>query len=1269
MAIKIGFDMLHRPEEPTFVLAKKNGDKIGLLLSQQPVVMDSMTAPPEIFFGMYKYLNGKKNHLWDELTNFKLVWCKEWDTWFEIRVEIDEDDVTIKNVYGKRLGEAELLQIMLYDVEINTETDISREEYDKDFPTLLYREDHPEASLLHRLLEKAPHYSIAHVDASIAKEQRTFTFDDKTIYEALQEIGEELQCFFTFDAKFENDRLERTVSVYDLQAHCNHCGHRGDFIEECPKCGSKDVNAGYGKDTTIFITADAFAKNIQFSTNTDSVKNCFKLKAGDDLMTETIRNCNPNGSDYIWYISPTSRKEMSQELQEKLAEYDNNHAYYQNDYVSNLDTTLSTKYNQLVTKYKEYYKQINNHDLSPIATPIKGYPALMTAYYDTIDLAHFLKSSLMPNAAMDDTDADAQLALLTTTNLSPVALTDITNLSNKIASVDSAVLAMAKVVVDSTRYQIKIASSSISGTTWSGKFTVTNYSDEEDTATSTSAVSVTINSDYKTFVTQKMQKALKKKDAEDLSISGLFKSDIFLANFKNKIRQYGLNSLTRIHDACQACIDILIEQGIANKETWSGQNPNLYNDLYLPHYNKLHATEEEISVRQSEINTILGVYDSEGDLVTDGLQTVIIKQKNDIQDKLDIKKSLGENLWLELNTFRREQTFSNDNYISDGKTNTELFEKALEFIDIANNELIKSSEKNHEIVTSLNNILTLDKFQPLVDSFQVGNWMRVRVDDKVYRLRMLKYTIDFYNIDNLSVEFSDVMDASQGLKFQQSVIRKSINMGKSYDYVQRQAKQGAKGNEVVKDWTTNGLDATNTKIIGGADNQTQTWDEHGMLFRKYDSITDKYDDEQLKIINSTLAVTKDNWRTVETAVGRMIYQDPEQGVLVEDYGVNARLLVSDITLSKKLKIFNASSTMKFTDDEFVIEDAARNNRFAVKPNDSEHFLDITLNEGYSSLNFNTSGIQVYGMNPEGIRQAVIINPSDPDGSILNVRSDDVDVLKFNEKGDLEITGEIHATGGTVSMFSFDKDKSEQGLTAYFDGGTKQYGLGKNRFFAFFRNAVNKFVGHIDLDNGVIKDENGETHLGLSLGSVGNVSILSNSKIQFGSQVYDNEGVASWTAGATINGASGRIETNDVVKYNGTIPTTSYANTCAFDSTGMIKRYVSSSKRYKHDITENFDETTDYRKLLELPVVTYRYNEGYCDDDNGELHIGFIAEDIDKVFPVGCNYKDGQPENWNVMEVVPAILKLVQEQNETIKEQGKTIDELKAEIDELKKKLK
>lgn len=49
------------------------------------------------------------------------MWIPEWDMWFETYVEIDEENEDIKKVTGKSLGEAELSQIMLYNIEINTE--------------------------------------------------------------------------------------------------------------------------------------------------------------------------------------------------------------------------------------------------------------------------------------------------------------------------------------------------------------------------------------------------------------------------------------------------------------------------------------------------------------------------------------------------------------------------------------------------------------------------------------------------------------------------------------------------------------------------------------------------------------------------------------------------------------------------------------------------------------------------------------------------------------------------------------------------------------------------------------------------------------------------------------------------------------------------------------------------------------------------------------------------------------------------------------------
>ena len=83
------------------------------------------------------------------------------------------------------------------DFIINTENDIARDDYKI---TVLYDEKDKEASLLDRLLEKAPHYSIAHVDSTIKNIQRTYSFDGTSICDAFQEIGEEIGCLFVYNS-------------------------------------------------------------------------------------------------------------------------------------------------------------------------------------------------------------------------------------------------------------------------------------------------------------------------------------------------------------------------------------------------------------------------------------------------------------------------------------------------------------------------------------------------------------------------------------------------------------------------------------------------------------------------------------------------------------------------------------------------------------------------------------------------------------------------------------------------------------------------------------------------------------------------------------------------------------------------------------------------------------------------------------------------------------------------------------------------------------
>lgn len=966
MAIDIKFDLIGNPEPPTIILANRNGNKLGQLnVNVESIELkDKFNDASEFSFTLNKYINDNFNCLWDKVVDFRLVYCKEWDKWFEISVELDEATETVKTVLCTQLGQAELSQIMLYDVEINTEKDIERDDYKI---SILYDENDLESSILNRLLkDKAPHYSIIHVDPTIAKIQRSFSFNDVSIYDAFLEIGEEIGCLFVFNSNSDkNGKIQRTISVYDLQQNCNDCGHRGEFTDKCPKCNGINIKNGYGEDTLIFVTSDELASSgIQLTTDTDSVKNCFKLEAGDDLMTATVRNCNPNGTDYIWRFSDNTKEDMSDKLVEKIESYDEKYKRYYNEYESNIDEKLLSDYNSLVDKYC-----IHNESIQRIDTPIVGYSSLMNAYYNVIDLELYLNSGLMPNVEMIETNAEKQVELLAALSSSPVAVTDITVAS--LSTTNNAVLAMAKVIVNPI-YKIQIESSELidegNAKYWSGKFVVISYSDEEDTAVS-EVITVSVNDDIETFVKQKIDKILNKENTDDLSISGLFEKEY--DDFCNELKKYALNPLNSFHDACQSCIDILIEQGICDGNSWSDTDTdsdsesNLYKKIYVPYYKKLEAIESEIKLREAEISVISGIYDIDGNIISKGLKQSIEDCRTDIQNNLDFKNHLGDELWIEFCCYRREDKYSNENYISDGLNNAELFKKASEFFDIAENEIYKSSELSHSISTTLNNLLAIDKFKRLVDSFKVGNWIRIRIDDKIYKLRLLEYDIDFGNFDNISVEFSDVTKVKNGTTDVQSILSQASSMATSYNSIQRQASQGAKGNSVLNNWVENGLNATQTKIIDSHD-ENLMFGKNSFWCRQLDPITGEYSKEQIKIINSTIAITDDGWATTKTAIGKYYYIDPNTKEQKVAYGVNGETIVGKLLIGEQLDISNENGNLEFNDEGFTVK------------ND---------------------------------KNTVNISPSNE--SIFNIKNEDGNIFSLDDDGELVIVGNITAKNLTL----------------------------------------------------------------------------------------------------------------------------------------------------------------------------------------------------------------------------------------------------------------
>lgn len=104
--------------------------------------------------------------------------------------------------------------------------------------------------------------------------------------------------------------------------------------------------------------------------------------------------------------------------------------------------------------------------------------------------------------------------------------------------------------------------------------------------------------------------------------------------------------------------------------------------------------------------------------------------------------------------------------------------------------------------------------------------------------------------------------------------------------------------------------------------------------------------------------------------------------------------------------------------------------------------------------------------------------------------------------------------------------------------------------------------------------------------------------------------------------------------------------------GRMTYTTASSQRYKHDIVDLVSiPEYDPKKLLSLPVRAFRYNEDYVTptDDRAEVLIpGFIAEEVDAIYPIACDYSETQgPESWNDRVILPAMLALIQEQEARI----------------------
>ena len=138
--------------------------------------------------------------------------------------------------------------------------------------------------------------------------------------------------------------------------------------------------------------------------------------------------------------------------------------------------------------------------------------------------------------------------------------------------------------------------------------------------------------------------------------------------------------------------------------------------------------------------------------------------------------------------------------------------------------------------------------------------------------------------------------------------------------------------------------------------------------------------------------------------------------------------------------------------------------------------------------------------------------------------------------------------------------------------------------------------------------------------------------------------------ATRGGDFGDGSTGEII-FKG-LPTTSGGTHLVRESgTAIIAALSSSSKRYKDHIAMLKDSEAE--KLLDIPVVWFKYKEGYLAKEDRFVDKplpGFYAEDVHRAFPECAMVNpDTSVEDWNYRTLIPPMLKLIQTMYNDIKQ--------------------
>ncbi len=256
----------------------------------------------------------------------------------------------------------------------------------------------------------------------------------------------------------------------------------------------------------------------------------------------------------------------------------------------------------------------------------------------------------------------------------------------------------------------------------------------------------------------------------------------------------------------------------------------------------------------------------------------------------DISATTEDGVSLNLGSWLRFSLSSTTMYLTTSVNDYQKYAVQMELFDFAVEMLDDLSSPTYEFSVSSANLIFSQQFEPFRKELELGKSVYLSLGNHtVITPIMIEYQLDFEDSSKFSILFSNRFKRHDMVNSLKDMIENSYSSSRSFDASQYIYSQAVGQTSAVTDFLNNSLDAAKNTILAAA-NQSVVINSAGIQIGSNSNY-------QLRLIDSMIAMTDDNWSSAKLAIGR--FASSEVG---EYWGVNAEVIGGKLLAGNNLVI-------------------------------------------------------------------------------------------------------------------------------------------------------------------------------------------------------------------------------------------------------------------------------------------------------------------------------------------------------------------------------